>query len=278
MKHSSKTFRTLVLVSLCWFNSTVFGYFPEPGNIYYGIVRDTDGRQMNAADGVRLLMQTSRTNIVAGRPQVDTFTVAECELVTSSVGQPNFMLRPSLDGGGQNRYSPLALRIGEQVRVLLVRNGLTNELIGAVAPPSARGAFQPTSLTAQCADVDHDGLCDQWELDNFGTLEFTDGTTDFDGDGRTEKQEHDEGTSPLNPNDPPSVPLVLKVIYANASVITVEWRRLPGHTYGLQSSSGLGAGFVPVPPADLIGDPDSAGTVQVKSNDRDHLFLRVVEE
>jgi hypothetical protein len=278
MNHLTAKLRLLALAAGCWAAPLVWGFYPEPGNIYYGIVRDTNGRQMNSGDGVRLLMQTSRTNVVNGRPQVDVYTVAECEVISSPVGRANFILRPSLDGGGQNRYSPLAVRQGEQVRVLLVRAGTTNELAGAVAPVATRGTIQPTNLAAQCVDVDQDQLCDQWELDNFGTLQFTDGTTDFDEDGFTEKQEHDGGTIPTNPNDPPVAPLILRPIVVTETGITVEWRRVPGRTYQLQSSSNLNAGFAPVPPGIIVGDPNQPGNVEIKTGGQSQLFLRVREQ
>jgi hypothetical protein len=278
MNHFTAKLRLLALAAGCWAAPLVWGFYPEPGNIYYGIVRDTNGRQMNSDDGVRLLMQTSRTNVVNGRPQVDVYTVAECEVISSPVGRANFILRPSLDGGGQNRYSPLAVRQGEQVRVLLVRAGTTNELAGPVAPVGVRATIHPTNLAAQCVDADQDLLCDQWELDNFGTLQFTDGTTDFDGDGFTEKQEHDAGTNPRVPNDPPFPPLVLRPVSVTDTGITVEWRRVPGRTYRLLSSSDLEAGFGPVPPGNVVGDLNSPGNVEVRSEGRSLLFLRVLEE
>ena len=39
-------------------------------------------------------------------------------------------------------------------------------------------------------DTDHDGIYDQWELDNFGDLTTADATSDYDQDGYTDLQEY----------------------------------------------------------------------------------------
>ncbi len=56
-------------------------------------------------------------------------------------------------------------------------------------------------------DTDGDGMDDQWELDNFGTLD-RDGTGDFDRDGILDLDEYLLGTDPLSgPGTGPSVPV-----------------------------------------------------------------------
>src|SRR5690606_4086054 len=47
----------------------------------------------------------------------------------------------------------------------------------------------------KAGDSDGDGMDDQWELDNFGTLD-RDGTGDFDGDGISDLDEFLAGTDP----------------------------------------------------------------------------------
>ena len=48
-------------------------------------------------------------------------------------------------------------------------------------------------------DTDHDGMDDNWELQNFGTL-LRDGTGDYDGDGLTDLAEYEAGTDPTRPD------------------------------------------------------------------------------
>jgi hypothetical protein len=46
-------------------------------------------------------------------------------------------------------------------------------------------------------DIDRDGLVDSWEIENFGDITSQSGTDDWDGDGLTNAQEQNIGTSPL---------------------------------------------------------------------------------
>lgn len=61
-------------------------------------------------------------------------------------------------------------------------------------------------------DIDGDGLKDAWELEHFGNLD-RDGTGDFDGDGRTDKEEHDAGTDPTVPEVAPGTPQIAAPLY-----------------------------------------------------------------
>jgi hypothetical protein len=46
-------------------------------------------------------------------------------------------------------------------------------------------------------DVDRDGLVDSWEIEHFGNITSQSGTDDYDGDGLTNAQEQNLGTSPV---------------------------------------------------------------------------------
>ncbi len=56
-------------------------------------------------------------------------------------------------------------------------------------------------------DSDCDGMDDQWELDNFGSLD-RDGTDDYDGDGISDLNEYLNGTDPTGTENAPSVPVI----------------------------------------------------------------------
>jgi len=56
-------------------------------------------------------------------------------------------------------------------------------------------------------DTDGDGMNDDWEMANFGTLD-RDGTGDFDGDGISDLLEFLMGTDPTKEDTPPSVPVI----------------------------------------------------------------------
>ncbi|MCG8314082.1 MAG: dockerin type I domain-containing protein [Pseudomonadales bacterium] len=66
------------------------------------------------------------------------------------------------------------------------------------------------------ADVDFDNMSDAWEMQYFGNLD-RDGTGDFDGDGKSDKDEFLDGTDPLG-LDGPSVPVILTP--ADSSIVT----------------------------------------------------------
>lgn len=80
-------------------------------------------------------------------------------------------------------------------------------------------------------DSDGDGMDDNWELANFGTLS-RDGRGDFDGDGASDLAEF---LAETNPKDPASV---LKIIRLN-SPAQVEWRSQAGVRYRVQYTDSL---------------------------------------
>ncbi|MBN2238842.1 MAG: hypothetical protein JW712_03635 [Dehalococcoidales bacterium] len=63
--------------------------------------------------------------------------------------------------------------------------------------PSAITEDFTTYLVTQ-GDVDLDGVPDAWEVAQYGSTTATDGSSDFDGDGRTDSQEFADDTDPLD--------------------------------------------------------------------------------
>ena len=86
----------------------------------------------------------------------------------------------------------------EQVGVYEITYTATDGILSAT-----RKAFITVTINT---DSDGDGLDDQWELDNFGTLE-RDGSGDFDGDGISDLDEFLNGTDPTVGNGP-STPVI----------------------------------------------------------------------
>jgi hypothetical protein len=276
MKYSKKLFQVVAMAfgGLLALHPVCAAY-PEPGNIYYGIVRDESGRQMGAEDNIRLIMQAVRNEMVGGRPTLQNYTVAEADVITAKSGEPNFVLRVSLDGGGGNRYRSDALREGESVKILLIKGGKTNELAGAIPAVGGRAAIQRVDTDLPCIDSDRDQLCDDWEIAYFENLTATNGSSDFDGDGLTDLEEHNRRSNPIDPNDP-IPPFIIFPKPGPGSSMIVEWRRLPGKTYEVQSTRALGTPFAPLPPQNIVGNPAN-GSVQVSDPQAPVLFLRVVE-
>ncbi len=269
MKNRS-LFRLLLGVAMLGFATNhTFGFFPEPGNIYYGVVRDASGRKITSVDGVRLIMQATRAGVV--------YTIASCDVVTSADGAPNFVLRPSLDDGSLNRYSPSAMRQGESVQVVYVRDGVTNALREAVPIIGPRASLIPTDLSALPRDEDGDGLPDEWEINFFGTLTATDGNSDFDGGGCNEKCEYENGCNPLIKDcgeGAPADPMVLVVVGSGPRSIIVDWQRAPGRSYSLEGASAVSGPFATIPSTRLIGNPNGSGPVTVNGGTNDVYFVR----
>jgi hypothetical protein len=86
-------------------------------------------------------------------------------------------------------------------------------------------AFTPTT------DTDSDGMDDQWELDNFGTL-ARNGTGDYDGDGATDLFEYRTGT---DPKDRTSV-FRATIVYTGPAGQNpvIAWPLAPGKSYRVQ--------------------------------------------
>lgn len=255
-------------VMLSCATTLTYGFFPEPGNIYYGVVRDASGRKITAADGVRLVMQTTRAGVI--------YTIASCDVVTAPEGLPNFVLRPSLDDGSLNRYAPSAMRQGETVQVVYVRDGLTNALRGAIPPVGPRASVFQTDLGALPRDEDGDGLPDEWEVNFFGTLTATDGSTDFDGGGCNEKCEYTNGCNPLvkDCGEGATDELTLVLVGSGPGSIIVDWQRVPGKLYSLEDSGAVTGPFVTIPSPRLVGNPNGQGPVTINGGTNKVFFVR----
>lgn len=83
-------------------------------------------------------------------------------------------------------------------------------------------------------DEDVDGLPDEWELTNFGSL-TRNGQEDFDGDGQIDLHEFVSGSDPTNSGDF----LDLGIDGSSVSQVSLKFRRAPGRSYTLESSRSL---------------------------------------
>ena len=91
-------------------------------------------------------------------------------------------------------------------------------------------------VTSAIVDNDHDGLPDDWEIVNFGSLAISNGLGDQDGDGFSDFAEFLAGTSPTNS----SSRLYMKsASLVSGSQVVLTWASEPGKKYQLLSCTNL---------------------------------------
>ena len=102
-------------------------------------------------------------------------------------------------------------------------------------------AFVQTDLLLEGADSDGDGIPDAWELLKFGNLAVANATSDFDGDGVSDKSEYAADTNPL---DAASFLRITSVTASSAGTTNaVTWTSEPTRHYRLWQTNDLaGAG------------------------------------
>jgi len=91
-------------------------------------------------------------------------------------------------------------------------------------------------------DTNDNGIPDQWELDNFGTLGWISDTSDWDEDGFPDDYEFRAGTCPTNAVD------FLGIVPAGppppaGSFPVIQWKSADGKFYSLARASSLAEGF-----------------------------------
>lgn len=166
---------------------------PQPMFFFYGEARDTFGWPIQSATAGVTIVARQGTN--------------ECASYT--IRGPlypgiNFMLPIYLQDANANvTYSPKAVRPGSTVQILLMQDGIAQDLIGGAAGYVVGEAARFTNVTMTAGtDVDQDGLPDAWERELIAYLDDPRYTTiwdinphdDLDGDGISNAAEFAAGT------------------------------------------------------------------------------------
>jgi len=95
-------------------------------------------------------------------------------------------------------------------------------------------AFVQTQTMPPGADADKDGIVDAWELLHFGNLTNADATSDFDGDGSSDRAESVAGT---NPKDPASkLDIISYALDAGRLSSILVWQSQPNRRYRILSA------------------------------------------
>ncbi|MBT8365756.1 MAG: Ig domain-containing protein, partial [Deltaproteobacteria bacterium] len=107
------------------------------------------------------------------------------------------------DGSGIFDWTPLVGQAGRYEIVFTASDGALTDTRRAV-------------ITVSCVDdTDSDGMSDDWEMENFGTLE-RDGKGDLDGDGISDLNEYLDGSDPNAEDNAPSIPEIQSPVSATS--------------------------------------------------------------
>lgn len=134
----------------------------------------------------------------------------------------------------------------------------------ALSPARIAALF---SMPGISADEDHDGLDDQWEIDNFGNTTVQNGAGDPDGDGISNEKEETAGTNPGT-----VVIVATKITSANfiaGGSYVIQFTGAPNTVHRVTKSTTLGAGsFVAmIPPVTATTNGSGVGTATVPAAD-----------
>ena len=141
---------------------------------------------------------------------------------------------------------------------------------GISMTPSARGIVERVDLfvSNNYADIDGNGLPDNWEYANFGRL-GNDPNSDPTHKGMTLRQQYIAG---LNPNDPQSVFAFIRIFQHPAGGFEVDWASQTNKSYSLWRSPVLStnaasyalvqSNLVATPPANSFRDTTVTGSAQ----------------
>ena len=241
-----------------------FALLPEPGNIYYGTARDVFGVPFTSDSQVKVTMIRVIGTLDDPYDNVpdDDITLAESPIIAPQPNSPiNFILRPSLDILGGDRYLATAGRQNDPVLLFIMDGGQRYPVAAAgnCAPVSdpvpalgGRATIVEVNIRA-IDDLDGDCIADTWEAYHFQGTGFG-ATEDLDGDGYSNLSEFLAGTDPWTPDQ---ISLTLEnlglTLVKNAgNSVTVDWPRDPSRTYVMQWSANLSA-FTDIPGAKLSG-------------------------
>ncbi|MEI8045409.1 MAG: hypothetical protein WCL11_28630 [Verrucomicrobiota bacterium] len=166
----------------------------------------------------------------------------------------NFVLPLYLQDANANvAYSDKAVRPGSTVQILLIQDGVTQDLMGASGGyvVGDAGRFSNIILTAG-TDTDHDGLPDAWEreliayLDDprYATISDINPNDDPDGDGVSNMNEFLAGTFAFLRDDF----LRIENYGASATFFGLGFLSVPGKAYSVAQSTNLAAGTWTYPP------------------------------
>lgn len=256
--------RTLALFSIAF---GLTAAIPEPGLVLFGVVSRVEGGQTNRVTTGTLECRvtplggtaiTVRTNLQNINDQFSYVLIVpfETRLAGMTPSEGVLALQPA----------------GATYSLSITVNGSPTRTVAAEANVFSFGAMDRGKLervdlifTTQPADLDGNGLPDDWELAHFGHV-GVDPSADSDHDGLSNLQEWVAGTSPL---DSQSAFRFISVSPEDQPGLIVRWASAEGRQYTLLRSADLferysviQSNLVATPPVNTFRDalPDSSGT------------------
>ena len=121
-------------------------------------------------------------------------------------------------------------------------------------------------------DVDNDGIADDWEIANFGSIAVTDGSGDQDNDGFVDLYEYIAGTQPTNRS---SCLRIDGAAVVNAGSYELTWPGVSGKTYDVLYKTNLSDSVWLTNATDVAGSEPLTVTTHSVAGPRAFFILRV---
>ncbi|WP_159435084.1 cadherin domain-containing protein, partial [Rubritalea squalenifaciens] len=192
------------------FNALVLGANRNEGDFFQGEIDDFCyfDRALNPSE-IQYIKSSLLKN-VAPSASDDTFAVVENASAGTSLGvvnasDPNSgdVVSHAITGGNAAGLFAITAATGEITTTAPLDYETASSYVLTVTVSDDGGLSDTATITVNVTDVanddsDADGLTDEWEVANFGSVAATTGSADSDGDGYTNAQEEASATDPNN--------------------------------------------------------------------------------
>lgn len=124
-------------------------------------------------------------------------------------------------------------------------------------------------------DTDGDGIGDAWEMQNFGNLTTANGSTNFDGDPQSDREEYEANTAPKNPAD------YLRIVshsHANGPISSsiITFTSNPGRLYRIEFTPDFQGPWTNSTLFTFAPDPGATTTKNFVRSSGPNMFFRAV--
>jgi hypothetical protein len=170
--------------------------------------------------------------VITTAPQTVVFAVTNLPVGGTSSNLSGVIRWTNSLSGGSGSIAAAANWLISDIALSVGTNAIT--VSGTNSSGVATSAV--VSIIRNSNDTDGDGIDDQWELDNFGSLTNANSTSDFDLDGVIDLHEFLSGTQPTNGL---SYLHVANSALAPANGVVIQWVGVNGKNYSLSRNTNL---------------------------------------